>query len=260
MSLAIATSPAIKATLGTITLDAFNAPANSLLVLTWAGPWTQFTPTGGDLTWQSRKISTNRYAQIWTAPVPTAKNGLVIVLSGAEFEVMGGAKVWLVTGADNASPVGATGTSTSTANTLNATAYTTTRSGSLCFFAAYENTLNYPSPTLPTTTDVGEAYSLRAVYATNGGGVVGRKATPAAAAGQTVQFNADAAGTASASWEWAAAEILPLVDAGAPAPPTGLRVTQVTGTSFTVAWDAASDPSGIAGYGIYLDGVQVAGP
>ncbi|MEU4229510.1 hypothetical protein AB0F17_34880 [Nonomuraea sp. NPDC026600] len=260
MSLAVATTPAVKAGLSTLSLNAFDAPANSLLVLTWAGPWANFTVAGGSLTWTSRRISANRYAQMWTASVPAAKTGLVIQLTGSTFsDVLGGAKAWLVTGAD-ASPVGATGTGTSTANTLNAAAYTTTRSGSLCFFAAYENATNYPSPTLPTTTDVGEAYSIRDVYGTNGGGVVGRKAAPATAAGQAVQINADAAGTAAAAWEWAAMEILPPTDSSPPNAPTGLRVTEVTGTSFTLAWDAASDPSGIAGYGVYLDGIKVAGP
>uniref|UniRef100_UPI003F49B1C7 fibronectin type III domain-containing protein n=1 Tax=Streptosporangium sp. CA-235898 TaxID=3240073 RepID=UPI003F49B1C7 len=47
-------------------------------------------------------------------------------------------------------------------------------------------------------------------------------------------------------------------DSEPPSAPTNLRVTGQTNTSVTAAWSAASDAgTGVAGYGVYRDGVQV---
>jgi chitodextrinase len=47
-------------------------------------------------------------------------------------------------------------------------------------------------------------------------------------------------------------------DTTAPSAPTNLRSTGSTQTTATVAWDAAQDNVGVAGYVVFLDGVQVA--
>ncbi|MGD9570366.1 MAG: Ig-like domain-containing protein [Thermoleophilia bacterium] len=45
------------------------------------------------------------------------------------------------------------------------------------------------------------------------------------------------------------------VDKTAPAAPSGLRVVSASTAGIDVAWSAATDPSGIAGYRVFLDGV-----
>ncbi len=46
----------------------------------------------------------------------------------------------------------------------------------------------------------------------------------------------------------------PAEDTTPPTPPTGLHATGVTSGSVSLAWDAATDASGIAGYDVYRDG------
>ncbi|MEU6713037.1 fibronectin type III domain-containing protein [Nonomuraea sp. NPDC046802] len=47
------------------------------------------------------------------------------------------------------------------------------------------------------------------------------------------------------------------LDGTAPTVPGNLRVTAVSNSQVSVAWDAATDNVGVAGYGVYLDSVQV---
>jgi chitodextrinase len=50
----------------------------------------------------------------------------------------------------------------------------------------------------------------------------------------------------------------PTGDTTAPSAPANLRSTGATQTTATVAWDAAQDNVGVAGYVVFLDGIQVA--
>ncbi|HEX2103606.1 MAG TPA: fibronectin type III domain-containing protein [Solirubrobacteraceae bacterium] len=70
----------------------------------------------------------------------------------------------------------------------------------------------------------------------------------------------DAAGNTSPAAEipGATTASCPAGDSVAPSPPTNLRVTSTTQTTVSIAWDAASDNVGVAGYFAWLDGVQVA--
>jgi hypothetical protein len=52
----------------------------------------------------------------------------------------------------------------------------------------------------------------------------------------------------------------PTGDTTAPSAPANLRSTGSTQTTATVAWDAAHDDVGVAGYRVFLDGVQVGDP
>ncbi|MEU4229508.1 fibronectin type III domain-containing protein, partial [Nonomuraea sp. NPDC026600] len=64
----------------------------------------------------------------------------------------------------------------------------------------------------------------------------------------------DGAGNRSAK-----ASLLVVTDNTPPTVPGVLRATSVSGTQISVAWDASTDHiTGVLGYGIYLDGVQVA--
>ncbi|MCK2222073.1 fibronectin type III domain-containing protein (plasmid) [Actinomadura sp. ATCC 31491] len=76
-------------------------------------------------------------------------------------------------------------------------------------------------------------------------------------AGQTytVQVDAvDAAGNRSAK-----ASLQVTTDGTPPSVPGNLRVTAVSNTQVSVAWDASSDNIGVAGYGVYLDGAKQGG-
>ncbi|MEU4703403.1 fibronectin type III domain-containing protein [Nonomuraea dietziae] len=64
----------------------------------------------------------------------------------------------------------------------------------------------------------------------------------------------DAVGNRSAK-----ASLTASTDSDPPTVPGNLRVTAVSGTQISVAWDASTDAvTGVAGYGVWLDGVQVA--
>ncbi|MET7335901.1 fibronectin type III domain-containing protein [Nonomuraea sp. NPDC005650] len=260
MALQTITSPALKTgAAASITTDAFNAPAQSLLVAAWSGSASSPAIAGGSLTWTSRAAHSSGHARIWTAPCPTAKTGMTVALSVAGF-AYGGLKAWVVTGAVLAAPVGASNTGASSTDPTTISGYSSTASGSLGFCAAYENNIAGNPGVLPTSSDVAEGFSMKDVYGTAGSGLAIRKAAPVGAAGQSVTFNADApAGIQTPSWEWAALEIL-AADAGPPTVPGNLRVTEVTGTTLTVAWDPSTDDIGVTGYGVYLDGAKVAGP
>ncbi|GAA4209429.1 hypothetical protein GCM10022252_75960 [Streptosporangium oxazolinicum] len=60
----------------------------------------------------------------------------------------------------------------------------------------------------------------------------------------------------SKEYAWAAGVFGPSPDETPPSVPSELRLTGMTPTSVTVAWDAASDNVGVVGYGVYLNGVS----
>lgn len=63
----------------------------------------------------------------------------------------------------------------------------------------------------------------------------------------------------STEYAWAGAVFGPVAtppDESPPSIPSNLRLTGMTPTSVTVAWDASTDDSGVSGYGVYLNGVQ----
>ncbi|MER5322327.1 fibronectin type III domain-containing protein [Streptosporangium roseum] len=60
-------------------------------------------------------------------------------------------------------------------------------------------------------------------------------------------------------YAWAFGVFGPRPDETPPSVPGNLRLTGMTPTSVTVAWDASSDDRGVSGYGVYLNGVQAGG-
>ncbi|MFD9947734.1 hypothetical protein [Nonomuraea sp. NPDC059022] len=262
MPLVVGTSAPLALGSDVFSTAAFDAPAGALLVAGFAGADGD-SVSGGGLTWSMRResVSGGYVARLWTAPVPTPKPGLQVTVGG-DFP-QGGFKVWLVSGQDP-SPIGASGSGTSAVNNATLNGYTSTREGSLGFCVAYESSINGSLVGQPASTEVSEGFLAGEVPPPNsanaGSGLLLRKAAGAPSAGSPVTFNANAPGTGSASWVWAALEILPPSDVTAPTTPGGLRVTEVTGASLTVAWDASTDAGGVQGYGVYLDGVMVTGP
>ncbi|WP_433542112.1 fibronectin type III domain-containing protein (plasmid) [Streptosporangium sandarakinum] len=61
------------------------------------------------------------------------------------------------------------------------------------------------------------------------------------------------------TYAWGAALFGPPEDETPPSVPSNLRLTGMTPTSVTVAWDASTDDTGVAGYGLYLNGIKAGG-
>ena len=202
---------AVGANTTTITTASFTRPVDGLLVALVAAV-SESTPTvsGGSFTWTRRvqRASGINYAEIWTAPV--TGSGSVTVTLGVElvegFDVgLGALKVVGVTGQHATEPIGNTGNNTATTNTLNVTGYTSSGVGSRGFLVALDSN-GLGSPTAgggdtgyPFSEDLGG-------FEYSGLGMV--KADNTAGSGTSVIFNADAPGSSSAQWAWAALEIL----------------------------------------------------
>lgn len=208
-----------------VTTATFNAPAASLLVAHGAvqqeSSITSATVSGGSLTWtlrSSRAFGESGfygYIGVWTAPVPTPQTLSVSISATDQFS--GSLKVWIVTGADLAEPVGATNSGQTTTRNATVNAYTATQDGSLGFctvqdWSALDGTL--------VSNDPGWISSENYVMALY-------KNSPAQA-GQTVTFHMNISGGSgsSAEWHWAAAEILP-----APEATLAARLVTVTSTA-----------------------------
>lgn len=215
MAIDIGTSPATASNGGSITsvsTASFARPAaGSLLVAKVMAMFTDSAPTvsGGGLTWQRRaqRINGPDYAEIWTAEVAGSGN-MNVTLGGLSsgFGLAAGLKVSVVTGQHADNYIGATGSGVSTTNNLTVNAYTSTANNSRGFFAGVEaEGLGNPSAGLG---DQGFPWTANFTLG-EGSGIAIVKAANTPTAGTDVQFNADAAGTSTADWTWAALEILP---------------------------------------------------
>ncbi|MFI6637201.1 fibronectin type III domain-containing protein [Nonomuraea fuscirosea] len=74
--------------------------------------------------------------------------------------------------------------------------------------------------------------------------------------GQTYLFEVDARDAAGNRSPRAQISVVAEVDVTPPSAPPNLRASEVTHTSITVEWDAATDSVGVAGYGVFLNGVR----
>lgn len=248
MAVAIdASSPAIAAQLGSsATTASFNPPDNAVLVAVVFGTDSAtMSNNGGALTWTSRKEDgIGSSLEIFTAPLPTGRTGMTVTATGGGGEIA--LKVYVITGGDLSSPVGATGNGTSAVNNPTVTGYTSTFAGSRGICGAFDQS----GRGMPTSTDDESAYSLVSA----GMGVA--KAANTATAGTAVTFNLDAASTSGGTWYWVAVEVKPLqvitispssVDAAAsvPAPSVSAGATVSPGT--VDAASSISAPSVTAG-------------
>ncbi|MBG0830505.1 hypothetical protein HS041_22345 [Planomonospora sp. ID67723] len=218
MAIEIGTSPALATgTTTTVTTAAFSPPASSLLVAA-VGAVSGTVPvvSGGGLTWTRRiqqSDSGGGYAEIWTAPCPSGGSGITasVALTSAEgFGQLGALKVDVVTGAHATSPIGQSGSGNTATNNATVTGYTSSAAGSRGWCSAIEAT----GPGTPSSTDDEFAWLLTLGGFFNYSGMAVRKASSTPAAGSSVTFNLDAAGTGGISWWWAALEILPAPERG----------------------------------------------
>lgn len=224
-----ASSPAVATGDSTTAVTAtFSPPADTLLVacvfaLEGNAATITVANSGTPRTWTQRARRDesdagfqNGLAAIFTAPNSTALTNTTVTAT-TNFAGIG-VKVYVLTGADLASPVGATGEGSSTTNAITPNAYTSTVAGSHGIACASE----LSDAGVPTSTD-DEAAAY--VIATGLAGMGVTKAADTATAGTVVTFNFDASGTGAATWQWCAVEIKPgASDASAP-------LTTVTATT-----------------------------
>jgi len=190
----------------TLTTASFTAPAGSLLVACVHSDGTMTHAVGNNgtaLTWtliarQSRASTGTGSAAAFVAPVSTLRSGLTVTWTGSFADDVG-FKVYVVTGADLADPVGAQAAGTSTQNVLTTTAITTEKASSLGFIVADE----FGTDGTTTSPDLTAFFNYDVVGRIAGGS--GYKRLGAAGTGAT--FTLDMAGTATADWNWVAFEI-----------------------------------------------------
>ncbi|MFI6485168.1 hypothetical protein ACIBH1_45170 [Nonomuraea sp. NPDC050663] len=209
--------PLVATAYDALSVGPFNTPAGALLVVGFAG-YGSSTPLADGVTFTLQQESPLwTYAQLWTAPLTAARTGLEIEMPAAE--MVGGMKVWVVTGQASPVAVGQGGSGSLTTNNATVTGYNSSRAGTLGLAVGYEDDQVAETATPTTSTDIFDRYYKSDLH---GPGVPGsalflHKAAPATAAGQAVTFNLNAPGTAAADWHWAAIEILNAPDA--PSPP-----------------------------------------
>lgn len=217
MTLALASSPPLTSGLGnTFITNQFSPPSDSLLVaLLMCFDSTDRAPTnsGTSLTWTLRKDNPSGSARIYTAPNAAAQTNITVT---AEFSSGQGAlRVYVITGHDAVTPVGADGSGTSTTNNATVNGYVSTRDGSRGIAAAVDsNGLGVPS-----SSDDEDGWN-------NSVGLCGMAVIKAANTSglATVTFNLDAFGASTPAWDWAAIEVLPALGASRP-----LHVQRVAG-------------------------------
>ncbi|WP_431903614.1 hypothetical protein [Nonomuraea sp. bgisy101] len=215
MAIAIhnSTPAVVSGASATQTTASFSPPGGSLLVacvgwerLAEPAAATTMSNTGSPLTWTQRVIRNdedatgfNAYATILTAPNPASQT-ITVTATSARATDTGGMKIFVVTGADLVTPVGAIGEDSSTTQNLTVTAYTSTRAASRAFGCATD----FLARGVPTSSDTGFGWDV----ATKVSGIAVHKAADTALAGSSVTLNF-AAAAANPSWNWVAVEILP---------------------------------------------------
>lgn len=204
-------SPAVVSAGNTTTVStaSFTRPAAGSLLVAMVMCTSNADPSvaGGSLTWtrQVQRVNSGDYAEIWTAPVTgsgsmTATLTVTGSLQGLALKVDG------VTGVHPINPIGTSGSGISTSNAITPVGYTSTAGGSRGFFAGFEGS----GLGNPTSSDTGFPWTASFGLG-DYSGIAVRKAANTDAPATDVTFNADAAGSSTADWTWAALEIVPEV-------------------------------------------------
>lgn len=224
MALAVTTSPALVVGGATsATTASFDAPAGSLLVAvlghnhygttTYTGSTWTMSNSGAALTWtlgvkrnNADRSAAAAGAAVYTAPVASARSAMTATASisaaagTVDTPVL---SLYVATGADLTTPVGATGGGFSTTNNLTTTGVTLQQAGSLLLVSG----MDYSASGTPTSSDL----TIRA--GTSAGAMsyeTGYKS--GGAAGSSATGNLDGAGTGAVNWTWVSAEIRAAAD------------------------------------------------
>jgi len=206
-------TPAVASSNGAaVTTAAFNPPNNSLLVAcvmsnsnTGQNITITMSNNGSAVTWTNQVErdlgdggAVRGHASIWTTPLTTGRTGMTVTATSNTGSGGIGMKVFVITGHDTSSPIGAVGEGSSTTNNITPNALTTTVNAVRVLGCAGDwNDLG-----LPTTTDTGYAFN-----ASGYDGIAVHKAADTASAGTTVTLNFDAGGTGAPEWNWVAVEV-----------------------------------------------------
>lgn len=207
--------------------------------------------TGGGLTWSLRQRSNTQYgtSEIWQTVAPSVLTNVVIRANRGGGAYPGSIVVTAFTGASTASngaTVAATGATGAPSATLSPT-----KAGSWVWATG-----NDWDKALART--VGTAQTKVDEYLASAGDTfwVQRQTTAGSTGLSPVTIN-DTAPTGD-RWNLALIEIVPAsVDTTAPSVPSSVQATAVSPTQVNLTWTPSTDDTGVTGYRISRDGVQV---
>jgi hypothetical protein len=241
MALAIdGSSPAAVTSLtATVTTASFTPPANSKLLISWAGDSSPGTnPAAPSITdnlgahltyvsrpWQSRVDApgADGQAAMWTADVATSAAMTVSVTNGAGV-FSAALKVWVLTDSSGGIPgVGATGKSGSLSAASIAQSYTAQATGGQGFIVA-----NDGSTLGNMTAGTGCTVDATGTVGTNNSYGFGRRTTADDSNGGSNTLNITLAGT-SAALSWVYVEITPVPSGAADSPDSPRLATRPSG-------------------------------
>ena len=219
--------------------------SNNGAALTWteivSRDGSEASSEDGNVTAAYTLLTTGRTGMTVTATSNTTENGGIAL------------KVYVITGHDTSSPIGASGEGSSQTNSISPTIYTSTVNNSRGFGCAEDwNALGSP-----TSTDTEDPFHS----AGNLSGLAAYKASDTATSGTAVTMNFDASGTGAPAWNWAGVEVKP-ANSGTPdtTPPTVSMTAPANGAtaSGTISVAAtASDNVGVSGVQFLLDGTNL---
>lgn len=198
-----------------VTTAAFNPPDNSLLlalVSSDAGsnndPDVSITNNGTALTWtmigersKNDAGANDGEASAFYALLPAGRTGMTVSATVTDQNPSLSLKVYVVTGHNAATPIGATGEGSSTTNDLTPTIYTSAYPNSLGFGVAND----WNATGLPSSTDEEDAFHMGGLIS----GLSAYKAATTSAAGTPVTMNFDGFGSAATQWNWVGFEVRP---------------------------------------------------
>jgi len=198
-----------------ITTAAFNPPDNSLLLVMISSdaagnndPALSITNNGTPLTWNliAERSKNDAGAQdgeasAFYALLPTGRTGMTVTATITDQNLNFSMKVYVVTGHNTTTPIGAIGEGSSTTNNITPTIYTSTVANSLGFGVASD----WNATGLPTSTDQEDAFHIAGWVS----GLSAYKGSVTSSVGTPVTINIDAAGTGATALNWVGFEVKP---------------------------------------------------
>ncbi len=248
------------------TTASFSPPANSLLLAMvssdsalGSNPTIAITNNGAALTWnliaERSKGDTGAQdgeASAFYAILPTARTGMTVTATITDQNQRISIKVYVITGHNPVSPIGAVGEGSSTTNNITPIIYTSTTAGSLGFGVSND----WSAAGLPTSTDQKDAFTLAGYIS----GLSAYKSASTSVVGTPVTINFDAAGTGAVQWNWVGFEVKPNGPPDTTPPTVSLTApldgSTVSGSTVTVSANA-SDNVGVVGVQFKLDGANL---
>lgn len=212
------TPPLVKTTSGdtvtSLSTAPFSPPAGSVILAFvmqdsttgGAAPNLGITNNGTALSWIVGPVRDSNDPQdyptavkVFAAPVPVARTNLTVT-GTSNLENDTALRVYVLTGVHQTTPFGNVSENSQSGNTLVTTAFASAYAGSWAFVGAVEG-----GPLSAAPTPSGFTASDPFIISSEMTGCVGYKTL--GAAGSTISFTIDGAGTSSTNWNWVAVEI-----------------------------------------------------